>query len=361
MRLFPRRAGLALAAIASVTIGFMAPTPAHAAVTGTVDWDPANQGVKVKLKGENHDIVTRLFTLNLSGGAKLLTYCIDLDTDAKRNANMVEDDWKNYPNPNTNFKAQPEKVNWVLHNSYPSNDLTKLATTLGIPAIDKKAAIAGTQAAIWHYSNGAELASGNDAGVATLFNFLTGPANIGLKSEPADTLDITPPTTEGKAGENVGPFTVNTTATSVALAIAGAKDATIVNAAGEAVTTAKNGDQVFIKAPAGAAGQATITATANGKVLTGRLFRGDKVVTQTMITATTAETQVSDTAAAKWTVPAPSVSPMPSVTPSAPGKGANLPKTGSTITGVIVAGGVLLFVGVGVVFFARRRRNATVA
>lgn len=367
MRLLPRRTTLTIAALATATVGFLAPaSPATAATTATVDFSKNVDGVKVKLEGRDNKTGTRLFGLKLSDGKHLQVYCIDLVTSAKDGATMVEDDWENYPNPDTTFKAQPEKVNWILHNSYPNvGDLSALAGKVGVPAITIPEAIAATQAAIWHYSNDAKLDnSDNSAAVKSLYAYLTNDTiNVGLPSQPLTTLALDPKEVTGTADKNLGPITVNTTAELVQLAAS--SNLQPVNEAGQPVTTAKNGDKVFLKVLENKPGTGKLTATATAAVQTGRLFRGDGVKTQTLIVAKTQPVEVKDEAKASWgvgTTPAPSLTPAPSSpTPIAKGSGGNLAVTGSQVTVIAIAGGVLLAAGAGAVFMARRRKTDTAA
>lgn len=359
------------AGIAVLLLGFLA-TPASAdAVTGTLT-DKFTYGVSVKITGEDHEIPTTLFTLKLSDGSEVQAYCIDFTVDAKINAKYIEDDWKNYPNASTKFKAQPDKVNWILHNSYPHHSLTELQVASGIVGLSEKQAIAGTQSAIWHFSNGTNLADGNDAKVADLYNYLIGPKNVGLTAEPQAALNITPENATGQAGSDIGPFTVNTTAPSVNLQFNADSGAKLVNQQGNEVTTASNGDKLSVRVPAGAqAGNATIKAHASTTVETGRLFRGDNVKTQTLITAKTTKTVCEDQVTASWQ-PGPatpsSVPPStPPVTPSAPHTtpvahaGPSLPVTGAQAGLIGGIGAVLIGGGVAMYVVTRRRKSATKA
>ncbi len=364
-----RAAGLftLTATAAALVLGFLAQPVAAKPVEGQLlqsrDW-----GSDVHIKGENHAIQTALFTLQLQDKSQLTMYCIDLKTDAQSGTTYVEDKWSNYPGEGK-FKAQPEKVNWILHNSYPSVNLALLQDLAGIDTLSKKDAIAGTQAAIWYFSNGGELTDDNNAVVKALYTFLTGPANIGIKSEPKASLTIDPDTATGKAGDKIGPFTVTSNATSVPLQFTGDGGATLVDENDNVVTTATNGSKLYVKVPADAKdGQATIDATVNTTVETGRLFLGkNHKKTQTLITAKTTQTKVSDSVCAKWTAtPVTPTTPVPSTpvqttpvahTPSQP----TLPVTGAQAGLFAVLGVVLVGGGAALFITTRRRKNAAKA
>jgi TQXA domain-containing protein/LPXTG-motif cell wall-anchored protein len=392
-RRLPTRSRFGAFAIALGTAAivlFGAGDPATAAgATGTVDTHHTVDGTTVRIGGKR--LSTSLIPINFRTGGSVLTYCIDFTTPAKHGAGMVEDDWKNYPNPSTSFKADPAKVNWILHNSYPHTSLADLRGASGVERFSAEHAIAGTQLAIWHFSNDTRPDRNNDDRVLALYEYLTGDANVGLTAEPAPSLRFAPDTATGKAGALLGPLTLETTAKSVRLRFRADDDVQLVGKDGAKVTEAGNGDQLFVTVPAGKpAGQATVEAEVTATVHTGRLFRGDGVTTQTLITANGSGLRATGTATVTWTAaappqpeppttpPAPPTTPTteppstqppttepPATTPAAPTPGTGegdggggLPVTGFQ-TGLIAAIGVaLLGGGVALFLLARRRRTA---
>ena len=375
---------LATLGTAFVLCGPAAPASATGA-TGTVDTHNTIDGVNVEI--DNKELSTQLIPIRLAGGGRVLTYCIDFTTAARDRAAMVEDDWKNYPNPSTSFKAKPANVNWILQNSYPHLELDTLREASGVEQLDEREAIAATQLAIWHFSNRTEPGGSNDHDVLALYAYLTGAANTGLTAEPTPTLDLAPAMATGKAGSKIGPLTVRTTAKTVRLTFRGDSGATLTDASGAPVTEAANGTKLYVTVPAGAAaGKAAIEASVSAMIQTGRLFRGDGVETQTLITASNSPVEVDDRAAATWRTagqpapptatppaptptatpaptetPKPSETPAPSDTPSPSGSAdeggaGGLPVTGFQ-TGVIAGVGVLLLGGGLALFFLSRRRK----
>lgn len=363
---------------ALVVMAFSAPAFAAPGQKGRVEHSLNEPGLSVKVNGRS--VSTTLIGIVLEDGTRLKTYCVDFTVVSKDGSRVIEDDWSKYPNPSTKFKAKPENVNWILHNSYPVRpDTGQLGKEAGITNLTAKQAIAGTQLAIWHFSNGTKPDANNNANVVALYKYLTGPANVGGKPEPSTSLAITPDSLDGKAGGKIGPFKIETSAKEVPLKVEGPDGVTLVDKDGKPVTKAKNGADVYLQVPAGTpAGSATIKAEVEATIQTGRLFRGDKGdVTQTLITATAAKTKVKAEAKGTWTVkptespsptPSQSVSPSPSVSPSATGPasptpsyeggGGTLPLTGSNVALVAGIGAALLAIGASVFFIARKKRSA---
>ena len=129
------------ASLTTAVVLFGSALPASAAgASGTVDTRGTVDGVDVEI--DQKKLSTSLIPIRLDGGGRVLTYCIDFTTNAKHQARMVEDDWQNYPNPATSFKAKPAKVNWIINNSYPHLELDELKEASGIDDLDRREAIA---------------------------------------------------------------------------------------------------------------------------------------------------------------------------------------------------------------------------
>ncbi len=369
---------------AIVLFGQAAPASATGA-SGTVDAQETINGSSVYIDGKR--LSTQLFRINLDGGGHVRTYCIDFTTPAKHNARMVEDDWANYPNTRTRFTAKPAQVNWILNNSFPHLELDALRDASGVDGLDKGEAIAGTQLAIWHFSNDTKPDENRtDADIIALYEHLTGEKNTGLDAEPAPTLKLAPEKVTGKAGSKLGPLTVKTTAGSVKLEFTGDEGAKLTDAKGAPVSEATNGTKLYVDVPDGAAnGKATIAAKVSATIKTGRLFRGDGVQTQTLITASNSEAEAKGKSTVTWKSaggpepsdspsPSPSESaspsPEPSTSPSTPaetpspspstddGGGGGLPNTGVQVGLFVTAGLALVAGGAALFYFSRRRKTA---
>ncbi|MGW9347037.1 Cys-Gln thioester bond-forming surface protein [Nocardiopsis flavescens] len=380
------RAGLAASAAALLAFGMAAPAAAET-VRGEYTRNAAT-GSSVRMDGQN--VGTNLFNLRLEDGTELTMYCIDLQTSIRGGAWYVEDAWDTYEGKG-DFK-EPAKIHWILQNAYPRVSAADLASAAGIGSLNDKDALAATQAAIWHFSNGADLTRGSDA-VTAVYDYLVENAqDLPQTSEPDATLSVTPGSAEGEAGSRIGEFTIETSAASVPVTVQAPEGVELVDLeTGEAVSAVENGDKVGFEVPAGTEpGEASFTLETTAEVATGRLFRGaeGESATQTLITAEGGETKVSASASATWTAgggeepspePTPSeepsepASPEPSPTPSEepseptspkptpPGDDQNepsLPVTGGALAGLVAAGIAALGAGGGAIYLSRKRKAA---
>jgi len=350
----------AFAAAAAVVLLVTAP-PAVAATTG-VFLGHTDDGTTVRIGG--HSTVTALLGLRLEDGTLLKTYCVELDVQAQNQARMVESPWSEYPDAGEQFNAHPEKVLWILHNSYPNVAVGPLSEAAGTE-LDMAAAIAGTQAAIWHFSNGADLdGTGNPANIIALYTYLTGPDNIGVREQPEVSLGITPEGAEAKAGQPAGPFTVDTTADEVRLTTEGPDGVGTVDGNGAPLTVASDGTQFWLSAPAGGGtGEATVKAAARADVHKGRLFVGvdnEANPTQTLIVAASSKAKAKARASAMWvTAGPPATTPAATTTPVPPAQGGPLPETGASVLPALALALVLLGAGIGALVLQRRRRGTS--
>ncbi|MGF1429348.1 Cys-Gln thioester bond-forming surface protein [Kitasatospora sp. LaBMicrA B282] len=262
-----------------------------------------------------------LIVLKASDGTEFDTYCIDLSMETQPHAKYQETAWSG-----TSLATNPDagKINWILQNSYPQvTDLGKLAQEVGAGTLSPDEAAAGTQAAIWHFSDHVK-AVPVDQGAASLASYLIDHATD--VKEPAPSLTLTPPSVSGKSGALLGPIAIGSTGDSVSASLDSTSSAAGVvltdksgnvlsDSSGKLTKPAKNGDELFVKAPAGAnAGKATITASTSAQVQVGRAFTSlgytPENHSQTLILAGTQADTVSATAGASW---APA-GPLPAVT-----------------------------------------------
>ena len=255
-----------------------------------------------------------LFTLKTANGT-IQTYCIDIDhgvnTDDK--VEYQEADWKSSSLGAANKADAAAKIRWILENSYPKvTDLTALAKTVGAAELTKADAAAGTQAAIWHFSDGKKQAVPKNANAKKLTEYLAGDRNKGIAAEPKPSLALAPESVAGVPGSKLGPFTLNSSAGEVKLALSGdtAGKAALVDKDGKPLAALKGpiakDTQFFLDVPADSAdGSATVTASATTTVPTGRVFLSKgytaKKHSQTMILAGSDTLSVTDSAKATWT------------------------------------------------------------
>ncbi|MFI9238421.1 Cys-Gln thioester bond-forming surface protein [Streptomyces sp. NPDC053079] len=268
-------------------------------VTATLGRITAGGGAMVQDRRKTGDIMAGLFEMKVDGGGTLQTYCIDILTNTVDGAKYKETGWDESSLHNN---ANAGKIRWILQHSYPQiNDLAALAKAAGTDKLDVNAAAAGTQVAIWRYSDNVKVDAKNPA-AEKLADYLTKSAES--VEEPKASLTLTPPAVSGKSGQRIGPVTVHTNAGSVTVAPSGdttAKKVQVVDKAGKPVTSTVNGGEIFFDVPAGTPdGSASFKATAATKVPVGRAFIGDHTKTQTMILAGSSESTVSATATANW-------------------------------------------------------------
>lgn len=308
-----RRRGVARLAAAAFAGGLLATGAIAGAGAAVADEAPQHQGgatatlgglsdksdgAVIHENGKDEKVQAGLFTMKVDQGGSLQTYCIDIHHPTQADAKYQETPWSG-----TSLNTNPEagKIRWILENSYPQvNNLAELAQKAGAGNLSEKAAAAGTQVAIWRYSDGANV-DATDPAAEKLADYLQKSAqNV---DEPKASLTLDPPALSGKAGEKLGPVTVHTNAGSAA--IEGSPEAktagvAIVGKDGKPVTSAADGSQLFFDVPAGAQpGSAALSVQATTTVPVGRAFASDSR-SQTQILAGSSDSTVTATATANW-------------------------------------------------------------
>jgi TQXA domain-containing protein/LPXTG-motif cell wall-anchored protein len=180
------------------------------------------------------------------------------------------------------------------------NDLAALAQKAGVKGLTEQDAAAGTQVAIWRYSDGADV-DAVDPQAEKLADYLHRSARS--LPEPEASLTLTPTAVSGHAGERLGPVTVHTNGGSVTVTPptdTAASGVRIVDKDGKAITSAVDGSRFFFDVPADSAdGSASLTVQASTTVPVGRAFTSE-TRSQTQILAGSSESTVSATATANW-------------------------------------------------------------
>lgn len=250
--------------------------------------------------GGDQEVSAGLFEMSVEGGGTLQTYCVDLHTPTQRDAKYHETPWSG-TSLGTNKDAG--KISWILQHSYPQvNDLASLAGKAGIGGgLSEQDAAAGTQVAIWRYSDGVDV-DALDPEAEKLADYLFKSARA--VPEPKASLTLDPPAVSGRPGELLGPVTVHTSAEGVTVtppADAALSGVRIVGKDGRTVTSATDGSQLFFDVPAEAAatGSSALTVQASTTVPVGRALTSDSR-SQTQILAGSSESTVSATANATW-------------------------------------------------------------
>ncbi len=354
-----------------------------------------------------------LITLTTADADVLLTYCIDLNTHTSTGVTYDEGSWTQANVPDV------AEVTAILQASYPVRTVAQLRLASGIAGLTQQEAIAGTQGAIWHFTDLINLdrtvaEQNSTSNIGKLYDYLLGVAANPV-AEPVPALSITPAATTGTVATMVGPFTLHVTPTTATATVTNDAGVGFTDGAGNAVTPTTDGAQFWITPTT--EGSFHVNATAEVAVPTGRVFlhaatqtdpdahqklvlaRSDAVTTtasaafeSTPVPTTTTETPTTTTEAPTTTTEAPATTTTavaatePTTTTSEPIVAAlppvptppivdalppipeprtvnvvpvdtALPATGSstTVPGLIVAGGILLL-GIALTAATRRQR-----
>ncbi|MFM9693615.1 TQXA domain-containing protein [Streptomyces europaeiscabiei] len=248
--------------------------------------------------GQEQQLPAGLFEMFVDGGGTLQTYCVDVQNPTQKDAKYQETPWSG-----TSLGANKEagKIRWILQNSYPQvNDLAALADKAGVKGLTEEDAATGTQVAIWRYSDGAEVTALDPEAEKLADHLEKSARNL---AEPAASLTLDPPAVSGRPGERLGPVTVHTNADAVTVTPPSdgtADGVRVVDADGEAVTSAGEGSELYFEVPEKTAdGSAELTVEASTTVPVGRAFASE-TRSQTQILAGSSESTVSVTATAHW-------------------------------------------------------------
>lgn len=338
-----RRLGAGVLA-AAVALPFGALTASAAEVAEAeiqaahLDPDQNYDGLSVQLVGSDHTTETRLFGLSMDDGTWLKTYCVEFTVGLNGDyPNMTEVGWDEYPGgPDSPFHVNRDHVNWILHHSSPALDGPAIEGESGLTfenGLSVEEAITATQASIWHFTDGVELAENatpnnpeSSADVFALYGYLTGEANVGIGEQPQPELAVDPGSLSGEAGTQIGPFVVSTTAEVAALESALPDDVALLTANGEpAPPEVTDGTELYVAVPEDAeADGGGFSLTASATLSLGRLFVGteflggnDKARTQSLILAASENTELKVDATVDWTAaPTPTPTPTPTETPT---------------------------------------------
>ncbi|BCL30579.1 TQXA domain-containing protein [Streptomyces aurantiacus] len=301
-------ARLAAVALVSGLVAVSAATTAGAAVadelplsqggaTATIGGLKASGPAVIHEDGGDKQVSAGLFEMSVDNGGTLQTYCVDIYSPTQKDAKYQETPWSG-----TSLNENPDagRIRWILRNSYPQvNDLAALAAKAGASGLTEQDAAAGTQVAIWRYSDGADV-DAVDPQAEKLADYLQRSARD--LAEPAASLSLDPPAVSGHPGELLGPVTVRTNADGVT--VTPPADATsgvrIVGRDGKEITSAVDGGELYFDVPEDAAdGSVALTVQASTTVPVGRAFASE-TRSQTQILAGSSESTVSAAATANW-------------------------------------------------------------
>ncbi|MGD6745436.1 Cys-Gln thioester bond-forming surface protein [Streptomyces sp. BH106] len=335
------------ASVAQAEDGATEQSGASATLAGLETYDAA----VIHEAGKDEKVSAGLFRMAVDDGGTLQTYCVDVHNPTQPDAKYRETSWAG---TSLHDNANAGRIRWILQNSYPQvNDLAALARKAHAGSLTEQEAAAGTQVAIWRYSDKVDVDAVSPA-AEKLADYLQRSARD--LAEPRASLTLTPQAVseqpddagdaaaaartdseardradseargrtdsesgdrvdsetgdrvdlkagESEAGNRVGPVTVHTNADSVTVmppVEAAAGGVKLVDEKGRPVTTAKDGSRLYFDVPEQAkAGSAELTVQASTTVPVGRAFASD-TRSQTQILAGSSESTVSATATATW-------------------------------------------------------------
>jgi TQXA domain-containing protein/LPXTG-motif cell wall-anchored protein len=264
--------------------------------------------------GKDENVSAGLFDLQVDGGGSLQTYCIDILHHTQPHAKYQETAWDQ---STLSANKDAGRILWVLQNSYPQvSDLSKLASEIGSGSLTKEEAAAGTQVAIWRFSDHVDV-DAKDGKANTLANWLT--KNAQVLNEPKPSLSLTPAAVSGKSGGKIGPVKVQTSAASATVSLDpafAAKGVKVVDANGKMVQTAANGSDLYFDVPKGLPdGGTSLSVKATTTLPVGRVFTGvgANQTSQTQILAGSSASTVEAAATATWAAPE-TKGPIPAIT-----------------------------------------------
>ncbi|SCK18596.1 thioester domain-containing protein [Streptomyces sp. WMMB 322] len=317
-----RGSAVALLTAALLAAGVTATAAPAAAATGD---EPSRQGgatatleglktygqAVVHEDGEKLTTGAGLFEMAVDGGGRLQTYGLDVDNPTQQHARYGETDWGR-----TSLHDNPDagKILWILRHSYPQvDDLGALAKKSRAGKLSPESAAAGTQVAIWRFTDGRVDGSGKSGGVridavdpaaAKLADHLERSAR--RMAEPEASLSLVPESLARRSGSRLGPFMVRTGAPGVTVAQtpgSGSPGARVVGRDGKPVTSVRDGAKLYLEVPEERrSGEGSLTVQAATKVPVGRAFTGvgGHVASQAQILAGSSRSAVSASATVKW-------------------------------------------------------------
>lgn len=358
-----------LAAAAALLATAFTGVPAHAEepepVSGDVVTAPGLE-LRGRFDEERYDVWANVLGLTPHGTEEtLVVYCIDIHTPLDTESPYTEGDWAE------SEVANLEEVRWVLFNGYPNVDAEELIESSGGEVNpewpDKKAAevaYAGTQAAVWHFTDDWDLLednpvkggnNGEDEAVLAVYQHLT--EDTGRVPDPSEfTVDLEGEESATYVDGRFGPYTIRSNAGPVELT---AEGGSLETEDGEPAKSLADGEEFWIVLDEDT-NEITVNGTAAYDLPVGRVFlatseealsddavnamtRGDS---QKLILAQPREGAVP----AEWRfaldAPEESAPPRP-----------QLPVTGSALSLAFAAGLALLVGGMTVIVFSKRRRT----
>ncbi|THV27644.1 Cys-Gln thioester bond-forming surface protein [Glycomyces paridis] len=338
-------------------------------VTGDIVTAPGLE-LRGGFDGDRYDVWANVLGLTPHGSEEtLVVYCIDIMTPLDTESPYAEGHWEE------SGVANLEQVRWVLFNGYPNVGAADLIESAGgevnpdwSDQETAEVAYAGTQAAVWHFTDDWDLLEdnpvkggndGEDEAVLKVYEHLT--EEPGRVPDPSEfTVDLEGADTAAYEDGRFGPYTIRSNAGAVALEAEGAR---LEDADGDPIESLEDGEEFWIVLDEGSE-EVSISGTAAYDLPVGRVFlatndeslSGDAVnpltagESQKLILAQPREGELP----AEWRFALDA----PTDRPTESGPAPQLPTTGSSLSVAFAGGLALLIAGLTAMAFAKRRKGS---
>ncbi|MGC5342399.1 thioester domain-containing protein [Streptomyces sp. DT171] len=249
------------------------------------------------VNGGKRELPAGLFEMTVDGGGRLKTYSVDIHNPTQDQAGYLETSWDQ---TSLGANRNAGRIRWILQHSYPRiDDLSALARQAGTGPLTEGTAAAGTQVAIWRFSDKATV-NAADKQAEKLADWLQKHARD--TAEPGASLALDMTTVSGRSGQRLGPVTVRTAAAQVSVTppADSSSGVRVTDRNGRPVVAAANGSQLYFDVPADAAdGSASLAVQATTSVPVGRVFAASSK-SQAQILAGSSDSTVSAGTTATW-------------------------------------------------------------
>ena len=185
-----------LASIALAVAMVAVPTPAQAqdSLSGVARGNNLPTGYPITKVGDPNRYTSAVIWIKI-GDEEYAAYCIEGKLGGRPEGGEVGQvvRWEKYRSNKAGkenllsgdrySQQRQEKLSWIAYNSYPYKSVEELSEILRIPDLNKPDVVAATQAAVNHYSDGFEFKFGSRHNSKLVYDYLTGPSNVGKNAK----------------------------------------------------------------------------------------------------------------------------------------------------------------------------------